>query len=285
VGAADAVSSLAFSPGGGLLAAASSDGSVHIWDTSSRAERRPIVPDGGQAVWALTWSPDGRTLATGGAGRAIRFWDVADGSARGAPVLGAGDWLTVAFAPDGRRLAAAGTDGSVRVWPLVPTGDAAAGEGARLREGGRPVPSLAFSPDGRRLAGGSSDATITLWDVSGRPRRLRTLGVRSVAFSPDGRTVVSGADDGGVRLWDVATGQPIGGPLAGHHGPVQSVAFAPDGHTAFSGGDDRQVVAWDVDLQSWSARACGIADRNLVEGEWHEVGGHGHPPVTCPVPR
>jgi len=286
VGAENVITGVAFSPNGRLVAAASSDGSALVWDTRTHARRQRIVADGGKPLWALAWSPDSHLLATGGAGQAIRFWDVGDGTARGRPILGESDWLAIAYSPKGRRLAGAASDGTVRMWDLGTGSDPAPGNRAGLRNAGRPVQSLAFSTDDRRLAAGSSDALVTLWDVSGSPRQLRTmgghaLGVDSVAFSPDGRTIASGGEDGGTVLWDVATGQRIGDALAGQKGAVQGVAFAPDGRTLYSGGDDGRVIVWDVAFDSWRAEACRLAHRNLLPGEWKQVGGHGSPPPSC----
>jgi WD40 repeat protein len=70
--------------------------------------------------------------------------------------------------------------------------------------------------------------------------------VQAVAYAPDGRLVASGDDGGAVRLWDAETGQPAGGPLVGHEGPVRAVAFSPDGRRLASAGEDGTVRLWDA---------------------------------------
>jgi WD40 repeat protein len=87
-----------------------------------------------------------------------------------------------------------------------------------------------------------------------------------VAFSQDGKTLASGGSFE-VVLWDVASGLRIG-EFAGHKWYVPSVAFSPDGKTLASGSADTTIILWDLDVESWKARACYIANRNLTRAEW-----------------
>jgi cytochrome c len=72
------VISVAISPDGALVAAASIGGSVAVIDRKARDLARTLVGPG-LPVWSVAFLPDGRTLLTGGADNIIRRWNAATG--------------------------------------------------------------------------------------------------------------------------------------------------------------------------------------------------------------
>ncbi|WP_128433715.1 WD40 repeat domain-containing protein [Streptomyces cyaneus] len=250
-----------FSPNGRLLATASYDRTVRLWDVADRARPEPLgKPLTGHKSWvsSAVFSPDGHTLASAADDGTVRLWDVRHPSrprALGAPLTGhEGTIYLVAFSPDGRTLASVSEDRTVRLWDVAdPKRPKAL---ATLTGADAAVRSVAFSPDGRTLAAGGDDKTIRLWDVAepDRPKALSTLTghtglVHSVAFSPDGRTLASGSADDTVRLWDVSDprhGTQRGAPLTGHTGPIWSVAFNPRGNMLAAASADSTASLWNV---------------------------------------
>ncbi|OQD78613.1 hypothetical protein PENDEC_c001G00665 [Penicillium decumbens] len=210
VGSSGWVHSMAFSPGGRLLASGSDDHIVRLWDPATGALQQTLQGHSGP-VQSVAFSPDGRLLASGSADRTVRLWDPV-GALQQTLQGHTGPVQSVAFSPDGRLLASGANDHTVRLW------DPAMGALQQILQGHSGpvrwvafwVQSVAFSPDGRLLASGSIDHIVRLWDPATGALQQMLQGhsdwVRSVAFSPDGRLLASGSNDHTVRLWNPATG-------------------------------------------------------------------------------
>jgi WD40 repeat protein/serine/threonine protein kinase len=127
-GHASDVERLAFRADGRLLASASADGTVIVWDTTNGRKVATLpshVP--GQELTCLAFSPDGRKLATASGiynlpdqPGEVRLWDLATG--RETLVLsGHKSRITsLTFSPDGHRLVSADNEGFIRVWDATP---------------------------------------------------------------------------------------------------------------------------------------------------------------------
>ena len=251
------VNSIAFSPNGKMLASASDDNTIILWDLSTgKPIGQPLIGHT-NGVNSIDFSPDGKTLASGSDDKTIIIWDVATGKPTGQPLIGHTDVIySVAFSPDGKTLASGSVDKTIVLWDVATWKP----KGQPLAKHKGAVNSIAFSPDGKTLASGSDDHTIILWNVAtGKLQSGPLTGhgnpVESVAFSPDGRTLASGSEttfsstyDTTIFLWDAATGKLIQ-PLIGSASSVYSVAFSPDGKTLASGSDDNTITLWNVALR------------------------------------
>jgi WD40 repeat protein len=245
--------SLAFSPNGELLATATTDNEICLWQV---ADGRKVMVCQGHTGWvhSVAFSPCGTLLASGSEDETIRLWDIQTGQCV-ATLEGHTNWVwSVTFSPDGSTLASGSNDHTIRVWQ-VKTGQCL----QVLRGHSGWVWSVAFSPDGSLLASGSTDHSVRLWEMptgtcvgllEGHGNWVQAVGFSPIASSDQGFWLASGSHDHTIRLWDVKTGECLK-VLEGHRNWVQSLAFSPQSGDArgtpllASSSNDQTVKLWN----------------------------------------
>jgi WD40 repeat protein len=246
-----AVQDVAYSPNGQILASASDDNSIILWDANT-LERIGLPFYGHQAgVTGIEFSSNGQNIASSSRDGTVIIWDIASGQIV-RQLTGHANWvLGVAYSPNGNLIASASGDGTIILW------DAANGTNLRTLTGHNgSVFSIAFSPDGQTLASGGSDGLVILWGVESgaETQRLEAhqSAVFTVAFSPDGRTLASGGGDNIAIIWGVEqsaisrTGvQPIY-TLIGPTRAILGLGYSPDSSTLAVGTAENVVMLWDV---------------------------------------
>jgi len=242
----DLVAGAALSPDGKLLATASYDRTIRIWDVGTGKQVRAIKDAHGYRAVDVTWSPDGKNLATSGWDGTAKIWDATTGRAILTLRVQDVDVVdSVSYSPDGRRLATSAADGVVRIWDLRTGQEELA---LRGHTEGRRIITVAFSPDGTKLVSTSFDHTARLWDVQTGKSITLLKGydgrVGPAAFSPDGTLVATGARH--ARIWRVSSGKLLH-VLKGHDRSIGAIAFSPDGTRMLTGSIDYTARVWDVE--------------------------------------
>lgn len=109
----------------------------------------------------------------------------------------------------------------------------------------------------------------------------RGSGGRSIDVDSKSRWIATGHQDGSIILWDAEDKQKLQQVFKSNDSSVTSVHFNNDSSIlgTIAGTD---LIFWDTDLESWKARACRIANRNLTLEEWQTYLGDAPYRPTCP---
>jgi WD40 repeat protein len=255
---------VAFSPGGHLLATGDDDGTLRLWNDTTRTPIRTMhianpVPGMPDDVGAVAFSPNGQVLAAGGAGGQVDLWDPATGQLlqglRPQNVMPT-NVTGIEFSPSGRQLAISYASGLVLLSRVAGSQliVIAADYKPEQLGGDLGVFGLSFSPDGKTLATADGNNLTRLWDTAtGKP--VGILGTSfggfqgSVAFSPDGRLLATGDTNGVVELWNPTTRRAVAALGRGDGigtGDVISVAFSPDGKFIAATDSSGKIQIWNT---------------------------------------
>ncbi len=229
---------LAFHPNSNQLLTGGSDGSLKLWAMPPALERTLAHPD---AVRAAVVSADGKRMFTGGADKIVRAWNLPDAKMPERQYSGHTAAVNaVALSGDGKFLASAGDDETIRFWNQS-NGQQTGLIGAHTG----PVTSLAFHNSGQVLSA-STDGSIKLWHQPGEGKLLAHPGqVTSAVLSSDGSRLLTGCSDKQVRLWNLGNGQierPFSGPSLG----VLCVAMNSTGTQVAAGSADKTLFVWNT---------------------------------------
>ena len=133
-----AVSSIAFSPDGKMLASAGDDDTLRLWNVEEGSEIKSITEHSND-VHSVVFSPDGKTLASGSKDNTIKLVEIPSGDV--IATLEHAYVESVAFSPDGQILASAGADYAIKLWSTSSHTELVALNGNEPREG-EPQPSF-----------------------------------------------------------------------------------------------------------------------------------------------
>jgi WD40 repeat protein len=233
-GHSDRVNSIAISPDNIILASASEDRTVKVWDLVTYGRVYQLNHRG--AVHCVTISPDNQFLASGCSNHEICIWHL--GIGKEIKRFAERDAIkALAFSPDGQTLIGATEDKTIKTW-LVQNWS----QQNLFFDYESSPDSFALSKDGNILAISYKNRKIKVINLDKR-EHLYSLSGQVVAISPDSE-IFATALDKEISLWKQETGELICPPIKVGN-LVNSLAFSSDGLILVSG-QGKEIKIWQI---------------------------------------
>eukprot|EP00004_Rigifila_ramosa_P015521 TRINITY_DN3608_c0_g1_i2.p1 TRINITY_DN3608_c0_g1~~TRINITY_DN3608_c0_g1_i2.p1 ORF type:complete len:666 (-),score=170.35 TRINITY_DN3608_c0_g1_i2:13-2010(-) len=277
------VLSVSVSPSAGLIATASKDNSVRLWDIATL--RCVAVGEGHTDTCAVVAFTNRApvNLISASPDKTIKLWDLSalrPGSTEIAQLRSLSTTLAhekdingVSVSPNDKIIATASQDRTAKLWNTVSGG--APTLHLTLKGHTRGVWCVAFSPVDAVVATGSADKTLKIWSVTDGAC-LRTFqgsaqSILRVAFVSRGMQLVSSSADGLVKLWTVKTNECVN-TFDKHESKVWGLCVRPDEQEMVTVGADSQIIVWrDVTQELAEEDKHTTALRTVQEQQLHTL--------------
>lgn len=250
------VVSLAWSHAHNVLAAASADGPIALFD-SKTGQQKLNLPGHGFGTACVSFSADGQQLASAGQDGKVRLWNPATGEQVRELAAGAA-WVERVAWCETQNLLASAAGKKLKMWKP---------DGTLIREPpdhASTIADIQWKPKDTLLAA-AAYGKLNLWDAPfsnlTRDREFTWSGsMLALAWSPNGAYLAAGAQDSSVHFWVLATGEDL--QMQGYPRKVRELSWDATSRYLATGGAPVCCV--------WDCSGAGPAGREPTQLEAHK---------------
>jgi len=235
-----------------LLATASGDKTVRLWDARSTKSTATITTKGENIN--ICWSPDGHTIAVGNKDDLVTFIDARTTKIKAEEPFKF-EVNEISWNHHGDLFFLTSGPGNIHILSYPDLKE-------QVKLGAHPANCICieFDPVGKHFATGSADALVSIWDTN-ELICIRTLSrlewpVRTLAFNHDGQLIASASEDLVIDIADVATGERVCEVPC--ESPTFTVAWHPKQNILAFACDDKDK--YDRERDAGTVKLFGLPD-------------------------
>jgi WD40 repeat protein len=228
---------VSFSPQANILVSASEDKKIRLWDLNGKLLN--VFPAFKEAPQEVSFAPNGKLIIVSSIEGTFIL------NLKGEKIKFISnknkDSISSKFSADSQFFLSSGENHSVEIRRLD-------GKLINILKGHKNFIYIAtFNSDGQIIATGSEDTTVKIWKRDGTLIKILSHNqpVTRITFSNDDQMLISGTLDGTIYLWNIKDKTLIQKWKA-HIGTITDIKISPDSKIIASSGIDNTIRLWNI---------------------------------------
>lgn len=244
-GHSEEIKKVVFNHDGKIIASASTDWEVRLWNTESNFFKiHKDFPVQHQKLYKqVNFISDRKIITFDSIQRTIETWDL-DYNRLNSFVIDTDRIADLEFSPDKKKIVFTGLDGAIRILDLNT-------KKLQIVSGhNKQVTNLAVSQNGEMIASYSRDNSLKIWNWEGKllqnVNACKINDINKMAFSPDGKKIAM-SENTTLMIWDLNDHEcKYMKKFNNHKGKIDSITFSLDGKIIATGSRDNTIKIRDL---------------------------------------
>jgi WD40 repeat protein len=245
-GHSEEIKKVVFSADGKMIASASADWEVRLWNFDSGLDGGQQHKNNNRGIYQqVRFINNSQIISFNSLKKTVETWSL-DYKLLNSFSIDSNRIVELGFSPDKKKIVFTDFNNGIKILNLQTK------KMQIISNHDEKVVNLTVSPNAEMIASHSHDDIVKIWNWEGKllqtVDRCKIQQVHRMAFSPDGKKLaMSGKDTTSLMIWDLDDHEcKFMRKFYGHRQRIESLIFSPDGKTVATGSRDKTIKIWDL---------------------------------------